>query len=84
MKKNEIQFFSQRHALLTSFDIFVVTYRVTNFLPKLIHMLLFSAGKNWISIFLNPLFSGIAGSTPGEVYLHTWAGVERGRKGGDT
>ncbi len=27
-------FFHQRHALWTSFDIFVVTYRVTNFLPK--------------------------------------------------
>ncbi len=29
-----------RHVLLTSFDIFVVTYRVTNFLPKLLDMLL--------------------------------------------
>ena len=40
--------------------IFVVTYRVTNFLPKLVDMLLFSVKKNWISIFWNPLFSGIA------------------------
>ena len=39
--------------------VFVVTYRVTNFLPKLIDMLLFSR-KNWISIFIIPLFSGIA------------------------
>ena len=39
------------------FDIFVVTYRVTNFLPKLIYILLFSTGKNWILIFC---FSGIA------------------------
>ncbi len=29
----------------TSFDIFIVTYRVTNFLPKLINMLLFSTEK---------------------------------------
>ena len=36
-------FFRQRHALSTSFDIFVVAYRVTNFLPKLINILLFSA-----------------------------------------
>ncbi len=28
-----------------SFDILVVTYGVTNFLPKLIHMLLFSTEK---------------------------------------
>ena len=49
-------FFHQRHALSTCFDIFVVTYRVTNFLLKLVDMLLFSAEKNnWISIFWNPL-----------------------------
>ena len=28
-----------------SFDIFVITYRVTNFLPKLVDMLLFSTEK---------------------------------------
>ena len=46
-KKKEIQFFfHQRHALWTSLDIFVVTYGVTNFLPKLIDILLFSMEKN--------------------------------------
>ena len=44
-KKWKFSFFRQRHALLTSFDIFVVTYRVTNFLAKLVHMLLFSTKK---------------------------------------
>ena len=57
-------FFRQRGALSTSFDIFVVTYRGTNFLPKLVNMLLFSMGKNWISIFGFPLFSGYALSKP--------------------
>ena len=33
-KKWKFSYFCQRHALSTSFDIFVVTYRVTNFLPK--------------------------------------------------
>ena len=46
-----IFFFCQRHALSTSFDIFVVTYRVTNFLPKLIHMLLFSMEKTEFPFF---------------------------------
>ena len=55
----KFSFFHQRHTLWTSFDIFVVTYRVTNFLPKLIDMLLFSM-ENWISIFGFPLFSGYA------------------------
>ncbi len=41
-----------------SFNIFVVTYRVTNFLTKLVNML--SGEKNWISIFWIPIFSGIA------------------------
>ena len=44
-KKWKFSFFHQRHALLTSFDIFVVTYRVKNFLPKLLDMLLFSTEK---------------------------------------
>ena len=45
---------------------FVVTYRVTNFLPKLVHrlfiyfILFFSMEKNWISMFWIPLFSWIA------------------------
>ncbi len=53
-------FFCQRHALSTSFDIFVVTYRMTNFLLKLVTMLLFSMEKNWISTSGFPLFSGYA------------------------
>ncbi len=40
-------FFCQRHALSTSFGIFVVAYGVTNFLPKQVDMLLFFT----ISIF---------------------------------
>ena len=32
----KFSFFHQRHALSTSFNIFVVTYRVTNFLSKLV------------------------------------------------
>ncbi len=60
IQKWKLSFFRQRHTLSTSFDIFVITYRVTNFLPKLVHMLLFSAEKNWISIFGFPLFLGYA------------------------
>ena len=33
--QKQFSFFRQRHALLTSLDIFAVTYTVTNFLPKL-------------------------------------------------
>ncbi len=46
VKKWKFSFFRQRHALWTGFDIFVVTYRVTNFLPELVDMLLFSTEKN--------------------------------------
>ncbi len=61
--KNEIQFFfCQSHALWTSFDIFVVTYRVSNFLPKLMDILLFSMEKTEFPFFLIPLFSGITRS----------------------
>ena len=57
----EIQFFLvENNSMSMSFDIFVVTYRVTNFVPKLVNMLLFSTKKNWISIFGFPLFSGYA------------------------
>ena len=35
-EKMKFSFFHQRHTLSMSFDIFVVTYRVTNLLPKLI------------------------------------------------
>ena len=58
--KNENSvFFHQRHAFSTSFNIFVVTYRVTNFLPKLVDMLLFfifSAEKTEFSFFVFPYF----------------------------
>ncbi len=54
-KKMEIQFFHQRHELLTSFDKFV-TYRVTNFLPKLLDMLLFSMEKNEVPFLVFPYF----------------------------
>ena len=39
-----------------SFNIFVVTYRVTNFLPKLVHMLLFSTEKTDFYFFHFPIF----------------------------
>ena len=49
---------------LTSFDIFVVTYRVTNFLPKLVDMFaIIFYRKNWISISWIALFLGIAQET---------------------
>ncbi len=55
--KKEIQFFfCQRHALLTSFDIFIVTYRVTKILPKLMDMLLFSREKTEFPFFEFPIF----------------------------
>ncbi len=58
----EIQYFPpQRHALLTSFGIFVVTYRVTNALPKLVDILLFFMKKLNFH-FLKSLFSTISGS----------------------
>ncbi len=57
----EIQFFPSKTWIVDKFWYFVVTYRVTNFLPKLIDMLLFSKEKNWISIFSGfPLFSDFA------------------------
>ncbi len=58
-KKWKFSFFHQRHALSMSFDIFVGTCRVTNVLPKLLHMLLFSMEKMEFP-FLNSLFSGVA------------------------
>ena len=39
-----------------SFGIFLVTYRVTNFLPKLINMLLFSIEKTEFPFFVFPYF----------------------------
>ncbi len=43
-KPPEIQFLHRRHALLRSFDIFAVTFRMTNFLPKL-YMCYYFLGK---------------------------------------
>ncbi len=60
MNKINCSFFHQRHALLTSFDIFVVTYRVTNALPKLLDILLFSMVKTEFQFFFNSLFWGFA------------------------
>ena len=54
-KERNSVFFHQRHALSTSFDIFVVTYRVTNFLPKPVDTLFFPATLNFY--FLKSLFS---------------------------
>ncbi len=55
----KLSFFRQRNTLSTSFYIFVITYRVTNFLPKLRHAIIFY-WKNWISIFGFTLLSGYA------------------------
>ena len=55
-KKWKFSFFRQRHALSTSFDILVVTYRVTNFLPKTLQHAIIFYRKNWISIFGFPIF----------------------------
>ncbi len=55
-QKWKLSFFHQRHALLTSFDIFVITYRVTNFLPKLLDMLLFSTEKTEFPFLVFPYF----------------------------
>ncbi len=69
LKNKGIEKKIRRHALSRSFDIFVVifvvTYRVTNFLPKLIHMLLLSTEKLNFHL-LNSLFSGIA------LVSHSW------------
>ena len=64
-KKKKLSFFRQRHTLSMSFNIFVVTYRMTNFLPKLFDRLLFSMEKNWISIFDFPIFGCILPSKTG-------------------
>ena len=55
-KKWKFSFFPQRHALSTSFEIFVVTYGVTNFLPKLTDMLLFSTEKTEFPFLVFPYF----------------------------
>ncbi len=53
--KSVVFFFCPRHTLSRSFDIFGVTYRVINFLPKLVHMLLFLWKKTEF-YFFNPYF----------------------------
>ena len=48
--------FCQRHALSTSFNIFVVTKWMTNFLPKLVDMPLYSMEKTEFLFFNSPIF----------------------------
>ena len=55
-ESKKFSFFRQRHALSRCFNIFVVTYRVTNFLPKLVDMLLFSTEKTDCHFFSFPYF----------------------------
>ena len=63
LKKMKFSFFP---ALSTSSDIFVVTYRVTNFFAKTRwHAIIFIFyGKNWVFIFLNSPISGDASIIP--------------------
>ena len=56
MEKMKFSFSCQRHTLSTSFDIFVVTYRVTNFLPKLVDMPLFLRKKLNFHFLKSPIF----------------------------
>ena len=57
-KNGNSVFFHQRHTgtLSMSFNIFVVTCRVTNFLPKLMDMLLFSVEKTEFPFLVFPYF----------------------------
>ena len=55
-KKRNSVFFPQRHALSTSFDIFMVTYRVTNFLPKLVDCYYFLWKKLNFHFLKSPFF----------------------------
>ena len=63
-QKWKLSFFRQGHILSTSFDIFVITYRVTDFLPKLINMLLFSTKKTEFPFLLFPYFRVMPGHLP--------------------
>ena len=56
-KKWKFSFYSQRHALSMSFDIFVVIYiyRVTNFMPKLINII-FCRKKMNFHFWFSPIF----------------------------
>ncbi len=66
-KNGNSVFFPSKTALLTSFDIFVVTYRVINFSPKLVDMLLFSAEKTEFPFLVFPYFPVVLGRSP---HLH--------------
>ena len=56
-KKMKFSFFHERHTLSTSFDIFVVvTYRVTNFLPKLVTCYYFLWKKLNYHFLKSPIF----------------------------
>ena len=55
-QKWKLSFFRQRHTLSMSFYIFVITYRVTNFLPKLVNMLLFSTEITEFPFLVFPYF----------------------------
>ena len=55
--KKEIHFLLQRHALSMSFDIFVITHRVTNFLLKLVDIcFVFHRKKTGFPFFDFPIF----------------------------
>ncbi len=55
-QKWKLSFFRQRHTLSTSFDIFVITYRVTNFLPKLVTCYYFLPKKLNFHFWFSPIF----------------------------
>ena len=55
-KKWKFSFFRQRRALSMSFEIFLVSYRVTNFLLKLVDKLLFSTEKTEFPFWVFPYF----------------------------
>ncbi len=72
-KKWKFSFFHLRHALWTSFDIFVVAHRVTNFLPKTCwHAIIFYRKK----LNFHFLFSPILGYAP--VWRWGWIGWKSG------
>ena len=55
-QKWKFKYFPWKTYIVTSFDIFVITYRVINFLPKLVHMLLFSTEKTKFPFLVFPYF----------------------------
>ena len=76
-QKWKLSFFRQRHTLLctlsTSFDIFVITYRVTNFLPKLVNMLLFSTEKTEFPFLVFPYFRVMPECTITGIRIGFWS-----------